>query len=334
MKLAEYWHSTDEGAVQCELCPEVCRIAKGECGGCRIRCNQDGKLYATTYGRIASAHLDPIEKKPLYHFFPGEYIFSIGSIGCNLHCNFCQNYTISQTGNLALTTEVSCEHVVQAALGHKQANLGLCYTYNEPLIQFEFVRDCARLVREAGAFNVLVTNGYINPRPLEELLPLVDAANVDLKAHDDAFYHDTTGGRLQPVLRTIKTLFEAGVHVEVTNLLVTGENDSLDQVKRLVEWMVNLSPDLPLHFSRYFPAYQATQPPTPLERLEAAWTLARESLHYVYLGNVSPALGSDTYCPECGALLIDRQGYSGRIVGLKGDTCAACGRKIPGRFRK
>lgn len=333
MKIASYWHRRKDELLQCELCPQACAIPEGEAGECRIRRAQEGQLIATTYGRVTSASFDPIEKKPLYHFFPGRRILSIGTVGCNFHCLFCQNYETSQTGNLSYTQELSPEAAVELAL-RQPGNLGLCYTYNEPLIWFEYALDCCKLAREAGLLNVFVSNGYISPKPLEELIPYIDAINVDMKALDEDYYKRLCSGRLQPVLSNITRLVEAGVHVELTNLLVTGQNDSEDQIKRLVDWVAELSPDLPLHFSRYFPAYQLALPPTPEERLDKAYELGRARLNYVYLGNVMSALGANTYCPRCGNLLIEREGYSTRVVGLQGAACRKCGTRIPGRFEE
>ncbi len=333
MKIASYWARRGDDRLQCELCPQACVLSEGEAGDCLVRRMQEGQLIATTYGRVTSASLDPIEKKPLYHFFPGRRILSIGSIGCNFHCLFCQNHETSQTGNLAYTQELPPKAAVELAL-RQPGNLGLCYTYNEPLIQFEYVLDCSKLVREAGLCNVLVSNGYINPKPLAELIPFIDAINVDIKSLDEGYYNRLCGGKLKPVQRAITELVKAKVHVELTNLLVTGQNDSDDQIKRLVDWVASLSEDIPLHFSRYFPQYQMDLPATPEERLDKAYELGRARLNYVYLGNVLSSLGSNTHCVECGNLLVVREGYSTRLVGLQGAACDKCGAVLAGRFEE
>lgn len=325
MKEALWWHKLEDNRVQCELCPQDCRIAPGRAGACRVRQNRDGVLYATNYARVSSLALDPIEKKPLYHFYPGHTILSLGTIGCNLKCSFCQNWEIAQED--APTGELLPEQAVAMARRHGTGCVGLAYTYSEPLMWYEYVLDAARIAREAGLKNVLVTNGFIQPRPLAELLPVIDALNIDVKGFTSEYYHKVCRGSLEPVLKTVEAAVRAGCHVELTTLLVPGLNDAPDEIRALAAWIAELSPIIPLHLTRYFPQYKMELPPTPLATLEAAWEIAREKLSYVYIGNALTGKGQNTYCPECGTLLVERRGFSARPSGLTDGRCRACGRR-------
>ncbi|NLY91821.1 MAG: AmmeMemoRadiSam system radical SAM enzyme [Firmicutes bacterium] len=314
-----------DGNVLCTLCPHACRLADGEKGRCRGRLAQGKKLYAANYGRISALALDPVEKKPLYHFYPGSLILSVGTVGCNLSCQFCQNWQISQEE--VETEEYSpSELVALAGQLQEKGNIGLAYTYSEPLVWFDFILDTAKLAKERGLKNVLITNGYLNPQPLSALLPYLDAVNLDLKG-SDFFYRKHCGGRLDPVLTTARRL--AGeVHLEVTNLLIPGENDQPAEIKTLVDFLAGLDRKIPLHFSRYFPQYNLAVPPTPLATLEEAYRLAREKLSYVYLGNISDARYSATFCPQCGALLVKREAYRIKTDGIKDGRCGQCGEEV------
>lgn len=320
MKLAKYWKKREDKVVQCLLCPNQCVIKPNKEGICQNKKNLDGELYAHRYGMVSAIAMDPIEKKPLYHFYPGSEIFSIGTIGCSFSCDFCQNYHLIE-GRVPVE-EVDPEQLVQSAKRHR--SIGIAYTYNEPFISFEFVLDCAKLAREAGLKNVLVTNGYYNLEPFAELLPYIDAMNIDLKSIRPEFYKKYCHGRLEPVLETIK-MAQKSCLVELTNLLVTGLNDSDEELQDLIEWVAELNPELPLHFSRYHPMYKMTNPPTPVSRLERAYQLAQGKLKWVYLGNIWSELGSDSICYNCGALLVKRQGYSVQVINLQGSSCARCG---------
>ena len=317
------WWAPEGDAVRCGLCPHRCLIGEGTRGICRVRENRGGTLLALTYGRVAAVQVDPIEKKPLYHFRPGAHILSIGSIGCNFHCGFCQNHLLVEGG--APLVSVSIPQIVRAA--REGGSVGVAYTYNEPLIWFEFVLDCAREFRKAGMVNVLVTNGFISPEPLRELLPVIDAMNIDLKSMSPEFYRKNCGGMLPPVLETIRES-TAATHVEVTSLLVTGENDSDEAVRAVVDFVAGIDPEIPLHLSRYFPQHRYSAPPTSPERLAAAWRIAREKLPYVYVGNFSLEGAEDTRCPRCGGVAVRRRGTRTNLSGLSGDRCASCGRTL------
>lgn len=329
MQEALYYRRLQENRVHCLLCPQGCRIADGRSGMCRMRQNREGRLYAANYGQVSAAALDPMEKKPLYHFYPGSLIFSLGTLGCNLRCGFCQNWHIAQTDS-APARYLSPQQVVQQAraLREREASMvGLAYTYSEPLMWYEFVLDTARLAREAGLKNVLVTNGYINRQPLQELLPYIDAMNIDLKGATDEFYRRHCAGRLEPVQETIR-LAAQSCHVEVTTLLIGGENDSPEQVEQLARFLAGINRRLPWHLSRYFPNYQFDLPPTPLESLQRARQVAREYLDFVYTGNAPELDSGNTLCPRCGRTVIKRHGYLVDGSGLEGGSCRYCGELI------
>jgi len=330
---ARWWHpledASPEDTLQCDLCPQRCRIRPGNRGICRYRVNQDGVLYTANYGRISSSGFDPIEKKPLFHFRPGSTILSLGTVGCNLGCEFCQNWRISQAE--AQTKHLSPEDAAELAgnwVGAGARSIGIAYTYSEPLVWWEWVYDTARLVRDRGLANVLITNGFVETDPLNELLPLVDAVNVDVKAFADDFYRKVCGGRLAPVLRTVELAVAAGVHVEVTTLLVTGLNDSPAELRELAKWLAGLDRRIPLHFSRYYPNYRMSEPPTPAQTLIAARDIAKEYLDYVYVGNAFEVESIDTLCPGCGATVIGRDGYRVNLQGLDDTRCRSCGHEI------
>ena len=273
-------------SVTCELCFHHCRLEEGQTGFCKARICQNGAVVPLNYGKLTSLALDPIEKKPLRRFHPGSLILSAGSFGCNLRCPFCQNYEISMAGEAEIqTVEVSPAQLAgQAAELRARGNIGVAYTYNEPLVSYEYVRDCAGLVREQGMVNVLVTNGTIEESPWRALLPLIDAANIDLKGFTPAWYR-RLGGDLETVKRSIALAAEQ-CHVEVTTLLVTGENDSAEEIRELAQWLASISPEIPLHLSRFFPPYGMTDyPPTSVEQVYRLAEAAREYLSHVYTGN-------------------------------------------------
>lgn len=322
MTTAAYQESLSGKRVQCHLCPHRCQIASGKRGRCHARSNEDGVLQALTYGRICSSQIDPIEKKPLYHFHPGAPILSVGTWGCNLHCLFCQNSEISQqeVPNRAVTPESLVAHARQ------QGSVGIAFTYNEPLIGWEWVRDCATAFREAGLKTVLVTNGFVNPEPLDEILPLIDAMNIDIKAFHENFYRDQCGGHLKPVLETVRRAAKA-CHVEVTTLLVPELNDAPKELDELAEWIAdNCGVDTPAHLSAYTPRYKMRIPATRGEVLQHAREIFKQHLRYVYIGNMRTEDGSNTRCRGCDAIVVRRSGYAVDASGVRTDgTCAACG---------
>ena len=272
--------------LTCEICPHSCTLDHGQTGLCRARGNTGDCITAINYGKVTSMGLDPIEKKPLYHYFPGSVILSTGSFGCNLRCPFCQNYDISTADSLrAHTKTITPEELANFAVSLRpRGNIGVAYTYNEPLVGYEFVRDCAKAVRDKELKNVVVTNGYINEKPFKELLPLIDALNIDLKAFTESFYK-RIGGALETVKHSIKIASEA-CHVEVTTLVIPGENDSEEEINSLAGWLASVSRDIPLHLTRFFPNYKMTdKDPTSVQQLHRLADLAREHLQYVYVGN-------------------------------------------------
>jgi pyruvate formate lyase activating enzyme len=324
---AKYGVTLDERHIQCRLCPKLCKLREGQVGFCKTRVNESGRLFTLIYAQVSGCHVDPIEKKPLYHFYPGRGILSLGTVGCNFGCTFCQNWEISQRVE-APTRRLLPEQAVKLAL--REDSFGIAYTYTEPVIWFEYVLDTAVLAHEQGLKNVLVTNGFINAEPLDELMPHVDAANIDVKSFDAAFYRHYCKGELEPVLRTVERV-RPHWHVELTHLVVPYKDEAaiLDDVRRMRDWVADaLGPDTPLHFSRYFPHHELDLPPTSEALLKRARDIALERLEYVYLGNVITDDGADTRCPGCGALLIERRGYQTVADGLDGAACAACGRAV------
>jgi pyruvate formate lyase activating enzyme len=272
--------------VLCEICPKTCVIPEGHKGFCGARTNREGKIVAANYGKITSMALDPIEKKPLKRFHPGSRILSVGSYGCNLRCPFCQNYEISMGNDSTVYLELTPEELISRALEQiPRGNIGVAYTYNEPLIGYEFVRDCAYLAAKKGLKNVVVTNGYINEKPFSEILPLIDAFNIDLKSFSPEFYR-SVGGNLETVKTSIK-LAAKQRHVEVTTLVIAGDNDSEEEMRALSSWLASVNPEIPLHISRFFPAFKmSNRLPTPIKTILDLVEIAQESLRYVYSGNI------------------------------------------------
>lgn len=285
LRTASYFHK-ENGGVRCNLCPHQCLIMPGKAGICRTRTNRDGKLIAASYGAVSAIALDPMEKKPLYHFYPGSTILSLGSFGCNLRCQFCQNWQISQT--MGDARPIASEAVVELAKDYAHMGcVGVAFTYNEPLMWYEFVLDTAKLVQAAGLKSVLVTNGYLTMEPWQQLLAYIDAINIDIKGWDEEFYRKLCGGSLQPVLDNARAALDM-CHVEVTYLLITGHNDDDESLMGFSRWIKdNLGPTTPVHFSRYYPSYRLDTAPTPVSTLKRAREIASEWLDLVYLGNVA-----------------------------------------------
>lgn len=318
---AMYYEKRDDKIVKCKLCPHGCVIRDGDMGVCRVRKNIEGTLISLNYGKIASFAYDPIEKKPLYHFYPGSKILSIGTYGCNLKCDFCQNWEISQ--KKSMTMELEDEDILLMA--KSRGSIGIAYTYNEPSISYEYVLHLCKLVKSRGLKNVLVTNGFINEEPLKELLPYVDAMNIDLKSIEDGFYRRICKGKLEPVMNTIKMAAKQ-VHVEITNLIIDGLNSSEDQIDRLAKWISKIDDNIPLHLTKYFPAYRMNLPPTSYDTLMRAKKTAEKHLKYVYVGNVM-GIDRNTYCPSCSYEVVNRS-ITGQITGIKDGKCSNCGHAI------
>ena len=337
----ELWKFSREGflytklegnKVVCRICPNGCVLSEGDRSVCRSKVNMGGTLYSLTYGNPCSVNIDPIEKKPLFHFMPKTQAFSIAAAGCNLRCMNCQNWEISQvTPEEVRTYELFPPDVVKAAKKYQAASIA--YTYSEPTSFFEYMIDTARLAKDQGLYNLWISNGYINRKPLLELCGVLDAANVNLKSFDDDIYRRLNGGRLEPVLSTFRIMHGEGVHFEITNLVVPGYTDDKEMVKRMCSWILeNLGQDHPLHFLRFFPRYKLDRlPPTPVATLEEfRRTAIKEGIRYVYLGNVPEHEGNNTYCHNCGKLLVERKGYYIPTYHIEEGRCTFCKSEIPG----
>ena len=332
MHEARFYNAEAYGA-RCILCPHGCLIAEGHHGICRSREVHDGKLYTAAYGRLCAMHIDPVEKKPLLHFHPGSKCMSIAAAGCNLSCQNCQNWEISQVS----PHDIDYSDFSPASLVTLTARecRTIAYTYTEPLTWWEFVLDTARLAHEQAIRNILVTAGYINEAPLQQLTPYIDAANVDLKSFDDALYRTVNHAHLQPVLHSLEILRDAGVWIEITNLLIPGINDDMGMIQRMCKWLrENGFANFPLHFSRFFPAFKYSEmSPTSLDTLVQAREIAfGEGIHFVYIGNTRLADAETTVCPECHARLVKRDGYSIKNNAITNSRCPYCHEVIPGRW--
>ena len=328
LTLAKHWTKLEDNKVRCELCPHRCVLKEGQVGVCRVRKNIGGKLYTLNYGSVSSIAVDPIEKKPLFHFKPKSEVLSLSTVGCNMHCRHCQNWEISQAGvEFPYLKEMSPEEVMDIARNYE----GIAWTYNEPTIWHEYTLDVSKMAKKEGLYTVYVTNGYINEEPLREIGQYLDAMNIDVKAFTDEFYRKITGARLQPVLDTVERAYRMGIHIELTYLIIPTLNDNQEEIRKFAGWIYNLSPEIPLHFSRFFPMYKLTdKPPTPLKTMHNAYKIAKDvGLEYVYLGNTWEPEYESTYCPNCGNLLIERVYYNTKIKGLTKDgRCNRCGKKI------
>ena len=333
-----WWHKLDDGRIQCDLCPRDCKLHEGQRGLCFVRKMEGGEMHLATYGRSSGFCVDPVEKKPLNHFYPGTSILSFGTAGCNLACKFCQNWDISKSREMdRLQDEASPQAIAAAAL--KLGCKSVAFTYNDPVIFAEYAMDIADACHEKGVQTVAVTAGYMHDAPRREFYAKMDAANVDLKAFTDDFYYRICGGHLQPVLDTLVYLVkETQVWTEITTLLIPGKNDSDEEIRAECKWIkANLGPDVPLHFSAFHPDWKMTD----IERTPAATlTRAREiaqlaGLNYVYTGNVHDEAGGSTYCPQCEQAVIVRDWYDIRGYALDDSgACKSCGTRVPGRFQK
>jgi len=326
---AKFWRKEGE-RLECYLCPHHCRIAPNKMGICGVRQNRNGRLYSLIYGQVSAMHVDPMEKKPLFHFHPGQPVLSLGSIGCNLSCLHCQNYSISQT-KFGSTNLDSLKPEDVPRLAREGGCRDVAFTYNEPTIWHEFSYDVFRLCRERGISTVYVTNGFIEEEPLREIAPYLSAMNIDVKGFKEDFYRHTCKGRLGPVLDATKLAHELGVHVELTYLIIPARNDKEGEVRDFCRWVASkLSPNVPVHFTRFHPDYLMTDTPsTPMATMEMALRVAKgEGLRFAYLGNVNSPEGENTRCPRCGSLVVRRSGYHVEITGLRDGGCSKCGEPL------
>jgi pyruvate formate lyase activating enzyme len=329
------YEAEDGGRLHCFLCSHHCRIKEGRYGFCGVRQNRDGTLYTRSYGQIITANVDPIEKKPLYHFHPGTTAFSIATMGCNFHCDFCQNWQISQTshrdGTAGERQNVEPREIARSA--EERGCRTIAYTYTEPTIFFEYAYDTARLAKERGLANVFVTNGYMTPETLETAAPYLDGCNVDLKSFRDGFYKERCKARLRPVLDAVRKMRELGIWVEVTTLVIPGQNDGEDELASIAGFIAETDADIPWHISRFHPDYRLTDAAsTPVSTLERARELGREAgLRYIYVGNV-PGASADTLCPHCNASVVRRRAYAVSEQEVENGRCPRCGEPVAGVF--
>jgi pyruvate formate lyase activating enzyme len=330
---ARWWDIIGENNfVKCRLCPHQCAVSDGQRGLCEVRENQGGKYKTLIYGRPVAMHVDPIEKKPLYHFLPATKAFSIATAGCNIECKFCQNWQISQARPEDLDSQYMPPDkiVIQAK---ETGSSTIAYTYTEPIIFYEYMYDTAKLGKSKGLHNVMISNGFINEKPLRELCRELSAVKIDLKAFTEKFYRETCSGELKPVLQTLKILKEIGIWFEIVVLIVPTLNDSEKENRDMCQWIIrNLGPDVPIHYSRFHPTYKIQNlPRTPVATIERCHDIAREEgIKFVYLGNVWNHKYENTFCPKCNKLLIRRQGYFTKVLSLKDGKCDKCGETIPG----
>lgn len=328
-----YQHLSDK-SVKCELCNHFCRILPSKTGRCGVRINKDGNLYSLVANRLVAQHIDPIEKKPFYHFYPVSKSYSISTMGCNMSCIYCQNFEISQAPKNE-TSEIKGHKVEPAKIVHeaKSANCkSISYTYTEPTIFFETVLETARLAKDLGIKNCLVTNGYISEKALQDVAPYIDAANVDLKSYSDGFYTQVCGAKLEPVLENIKAMVGLGIWVEVSTLLIPTLNDSPEEMEKIAFFLLNIKHDIPWHLSRFQPNYQMKNlPTTPIKTIRQSRKIGlKAGLKYVYSGNVPGDPGENTYCPRCGQVVIERFSYTIHNYRIRDSKCPICGTPIAG----
>ncbi len=329
MKESKYYKVLKDNIVQCTLCPKFCTIRNNEIGDCGVRINKYGVLHSLVYAKPCSIAIDPIEKKPLYHFKPGSTIYSIGTVGCSLHCKFCQNFTTSQAKPEDIPhIDLPPKGAVEDATANSCKSIA--FTYNEPTIFFEYALDIMKLAKKARIKNVIVSDGFTNPEPLKEWCKYLDAANIDLKAFNEKFYKDVCDAKLKPTLESLKILKENKIHLEITNLIIPGLNDNFEKIEEMCKWIKKNLGNVPLHFSRFFPIYKILdREPTPLKTLEKAVDIAKKYLDFVYIGNVQAEEMNNTYCPSCKKILIERIFYQVIQNNIKNGKCE-CGQEIPG----
>jgi pyruvate formate lyase activating enzyme len=329
----EKLYKIEKDYIECQLCPHYCKIAVGKTGICGVRKNNGEKIELLTYGVLSGFSLDPIEKKPLYHFFPGRNILSAGSFGCNMRCDFCQNYNISQQIPESIIPETTPEKIVKTALAAKN-NIGIAFTYNEPVIWFEFMKDISITAKNKGLFTVMVSNGYVNNEPLNDIIKFIDAFNIDLKAFNNNFYRKLTGADIEPVKNSLKQIARSGKHLEITTLIIPDQNDDEREMILQTEWIAGeLGKGVPLHLSKYFPRYKRDNPATSQKTLTRLFEIALKNLDHVYMGNTNSDAGQNTSCPECGTTLTVRSGYKTRTLNIDREgKCTCCGRMVYKHF--
>ncbi|MBO8131118.1 MAG: AmmeMemoRadiSam system radical SAM enzyme [Candidatus Marinimicrobia bacterium] len=334
-KEARYYKKIEENIVQCQLCPRECFVSDGNRGYCDVRENQNGTYYTLVYGRLVAIHIDPIEKKPLFHFLPGTNALSVATAGCNVDCKFCQNWNIAQ----ALPEEVPSKFVPPdqlVSLAVKYKSPTMAFTYTEPVVFTEYVYDCASFGKNHNVRSVMISNGYINKKPMQDLCGVLDAVKIDLKSFNDNFYKKIVRGTLKPVLDTLVTLKESNKWFEMVYLVIPTLNDKKEEIANMSKWILsNLGPDVPIHFTRFHPEYLLTNlPPTPVKTLEIAYNTAKDAgLNFVYIGNVPGHQAENTYCPNCNKLLIQRLGFSIKENNIVDGKCKFCGKDIPGVWK-
>jgi pyruvate formate lyase activating enzyme len=331
-KEARFYDKLQNGTVQCRVCPRQCVMREGEHGFCSTRENHGGKLYSLVYGRISARQTDPIEKKPFFHFLPGSMAYSIATVGCNLTCKFCQNFQISQAKPGEFPLEIMSPDIAASNTMAAGAQ-SIAFTYNEPTVFTEYVYDCSAAARKSGIRSVVISNGFINPAPVERLSEVISAYKVDFKAFSQSFYREVTGGDREPVLNTVRLLKKLGVWMELVHLTIPTLNDSESDFKGMGDWLMGeVGPDVPIHFTRFHPMYRLTNlPVTPVSTLEKARDILRgKGMRYVYIGNVPGHPAESTSCPKCGKVIIERDGYSIRQIKMKKGACGWCGTSIPG----
>lgn len=318
------FYEEDKGKIRCRVCPHNCMLEDGKYGLCRVRTLKKGIPIAVNYGEVTSAGVDPIEKKPLYHFKPGKNILSLGSFGCNMTCSFCQNYEISQ--GQPKTEYMNIEELIKV-IPKIENNAGVAFTYNEPFMWYEYIYEASKEIKEKmpNTNIIIVTNGYINKEPLLKLLPYVDAMNIDLKGYTNRYYNKICGAKLDPVLETIK-MANDHCHIEITTLLVSDENDSIEEVGEIAKFIAGVNKNIPLHLSRYFPRYKMESQATEIKKIINARNEAEKYLNYVYIGNVE-GVNNNTYCINCRELLLERSGYNTEVI-MKENKCMKCGEKV------
>ncbi|MBN1155594.1 AmmeMemoRadiSam system radical SAM enzyme [candidate division KSB1 bacterium] len=329
---ARYYEKLENSQIRCLLCPRKCVVADKQRGYCEVRENRDGTYYTLVHSRPCTAHIDPIEKKPLFHFLPGSLAFSIATVGCNVDCKFCQNWQISQVRPEEIESlDMPPERV--AELARSNGCPTIAYTYTEPTIFTEYMYDCAAAGHGRGVRSVMISNGYINKQPMTDLCGVLDAVKIDLKAFTEKFYRELVGGELKPVMDTLLTLKKNGIWFEIVYLMIPTHNDDPDELKQMCQWIVSeLGRDVPIHFTRFYPQYRLKNlPPTPISTLVRAREIALEAgINFSYVGNIPGHEGENTYCPHCGATVIKRIGYSISENKIKDGKCSACDKQIPG----